>query len=79
MPNKALVFVAAAVLEVREKPSTYSSRRPGRQVPTIVDQVDSSKSRLDDLPLVWANCPRLIRGGWPRLSLEDFADGLVGI
>jgi hypothetical protein len=28
MPNKALVLVAAAVLEAREKPSTYSSRRP---------------------------------------------------
>jgi hypothetical protein len=33
-----LVQQAAAVLEGREKPSTYSSRRPGRQVPTIVDQ-----------------------------------------
>jgi hypothetical protein len=32
MPNKALVLVAAAVLEAREKPSTYSSRRPGRHV-----------------------------------------------
>jgi hypothetical protein len=41
MPNRALVLVAAAVLEAREKPSTYSSRRPGRHVPTIVDQVVS--------------------------------------
>jgi hypothetical protein len=41
MPNKALVLVAAAVLEARDQPSTYSSRRPGRHVPTIVDQVVS--------------------------------------
>ena len=41
MPNKALVLVAAAVLEARDQPSTYSSRRPGRQVPTMVDQVVS--------------------------------------
>jgi hypothetical protein len=33
MPNVALVLVAAAVLEAREKPSTYNSRRPGRQGP----------------------------------------------
>jgi hypothetical protein len=39
MPNKALVLVAAAGLEVRDQPSTYSSRRPGRHVPAMVDQV----------------------------------------
>src|ERR671918_2043967 len=37
MPNRALVLVAAAVLEARDQPSRYSSRRPGRHVPTIVD------------------------------------------
>jgi hypothetical protein len=31
MPNRALVLIAAAVLEARDQPSTYSSRRPGRQ------------------------------------------------
>jgi hypothetical protein len=41
MPNVALVLVAAAVLEARGQPSTYGSRRPGRHVPTIVDQVVS--------------------------------------
>jgi hypothetical protein len=41
MPNKALLLIAAAVLEAREKPSTYISRRPGRHVPTMVDQVVS--------------------------------------
>jgi hypothetical protein len=41
MPNKVLVLVAAAVLEARDQPSTYSSKRPGRHVPTIVDQVVS--------------------------------------
>jgi hypothetical protein len=41
MPNRALVLVAAAVLEARDQPSTYSSRRPGRNVPTSVDQVVS--------------------------------------
>ena len=49
MPNKALVLVAAAVLEAREKPSTYSSRRPGRHVPTIVDQVVSFMIATDDV------------------------------
>jgi hypothetical protein len=44
MPKTALVLVAAAVLRAREKPSTYSSRRPGRQVPTMVDQVVSVAS-----------------------------------
>src|SRR5918995_1241643 len=33
MPNRGLVLVAAAVLEARSRPSTYSSRPPGRQVP----------------------------------------------
>jgi hypothetical protein len=28
MPNKALVLVAAAVLEARDQPSTYSARAP---------------------------------------------------
>jgi arsenite methyltransferase len=55
MPNRALVLVAAAVLEAREKPSTYSSRRPGRQVPTIVDQVVSFILDSDWGSLVW-NC-----------------------
>ena len=63
MPNKALVLVAAAVLEARDQPSTYSSRRPGRQVPTMVDQVVSFTSATDDVmvtvppPLAW--CRRL--------------------
>ena len=48
MPNKALVLVAAAVLEARDQPSTYSSRRPGRQVPTIVDQVVSFTIATDE-------------------------------
>jgi hypothetical protein len=38
-----------AVLEAREKPSTYSSRRPGRQVPTMVDQVVSFRIATDDV------------------------------
>jgi hypothetical protein len=49
MPNDALVFVAVAVLEARDQPSTYSSRRPGRQVPTIVDQVVSFTSATDEV------------------------------
>jgi hypothetical protein len=59
MPNKALLVVAAAVLEAREKPSTYSSRRPGRQVATIVDQVVSFTIATEDVmvtvppPLAW--------------------------
>jgi hypothetical protein len=59
MPNKALVLVAAAVLEAREKPSTYSSSRPGRPVPTIVDQVVSFTMATDEVmvtvppPLAW--------------------------
>jgi hypothetical protein len=59
MPNKALLLVAAAVLEAREKPSTYSSRRPGRQVPTSVDQVVSFTIATGDVietvppPLAW--------------------------
>jgi hypothetical protein len=59
MPNRALVLVAAAVLEAREKPSTYNSRRPGRHVPTIVDQVVSFTIATDDVmvtvppPLAW--------------------------
>jgi hypothetical protein len=59
MPNRALVFVAVAVLEAREKPSTYSSRRPGRQVPTSVDQVVTFTIAADDVmvtvlpPLAW--------------------------
>ena len=42
-------MVAAAVLEARYQPSTYSSRRPGRQVPTIVDQVVSFTFATDDV------------------------------
>jgi hypothetical protein len=59
MPNVALVLVAAAVLEARDQPSTYSSRRPDRQVPTIVDQVVSFTIATDDVietvppPLTW--------------------------
>jgi hypothetical protein len=59
MPNRALVLVAAAVLEARDQPSTYSSRRPGRQVPTSVDQVVSFTIATDDVmvtvppPLAW--------------------------
>jgi hypothetical protein len=49
MPNKALVLVAAAVLEARDQPSTYRSRRPGRQVPTSVDQVVSFTIATDDV------------------------------
>jgi hypothetical protein len=54
MPNRALVLVAAAVLEAWEKPSTYKSRRPGhhhivrRQEPRrsgdALDQVHAQKS-----------------------------------
>jgi hypothetical protein len=53
------VSVAAAILEARDQPSTYSSRRPGRQVPTIVDQVVSFTIATDDVieslppPLAW--------------------------
>ena len=43
------MLVAAAVLEAREKPSTYSSRRPGLQVPTSVDQVVSFTIATDDV------------------------------
>jgi hypothetical protein len=59
MPNYALVLVAAAVLEARDQPSTYSSGRPGRHVPTIVDQVVSFTMATDDVvetvppPLAW--------------------------
>ena len=58
MANKALVLVAATGLKAREKPSTYSSRHPGRHVPTIVDQVVSFTIATDDVietvrPLAW--------------------------
>jgi hypothetical protein len=59
MPNRALVLVAAAVLEARDQPSTYNSRRPGRQVATSVDQVVSFTIATDDVtvtvppPLAW--------------------------
>ncbi len=49
MPNSALVFVTVAVLKAREKPSTYSSRRPGRYFPTMVDQVVSFTIATDDV------------------------------
>ena len=58
MQNRALVLVAA-VLEARDQPSTYSSRRPGRYVPTSVDQVVSFTIATDDVmvtvppPLAW--------------------------
>jgi hypothetical protein len=59
MPSNALVLVAAAVLEARDQPSTYNSRRPSRHVPTIVDQVVSFTIATDDVmvtvppPLAW--------------------------
>ena len=53
------MFVAVAELEAREKPSTYSSRRPGRQVATIVDQVVSFTIATDD---VMVTVPPLL--GW---------------
>jgi hypothetical protein len=59
MPNNALVLVAAAVLEARDHPSTYSSSRPGRHVPTILDQVVSFTIATDEVmvtvppPLAW--------------------------
>jgi hypothetical protein len=43
------VFVAAAVLEARDQPSTYSPKRPSRHVPTIVDRVVSFTSATDDV------------------------------
>jgi hypothetical protein len=46
---KALVLVAAAVLEARDQPSTYSSRRPGRKVPTSIDQVVSFTIATDEV------------------------------
>jgi hypothetical protein len=50
MPNRALVFVAVAVLEARDQPSTYNnSRRPGRQLATIVDQVVSFTITTDEV------------------------------
>jgi hypothetical protein len=49
MPNRALVLVAAAVLEARDQPSTYSARHPGRHVPTAVDQVVSFTIATDDV------------------------------
>ena len=51
MPNRTLVLVAAAVAEARDQPSTYSSRRPGRQVPASVDQVVSFTIATDDVCL----------------------------
>jgi hypothetical protein len=59
MPNRALVFVAVAVLEAREKPSTYSSRRPGRHGPTSVDQMVSFAIATDE---VMVTVPPLL--GW---------------
>ena len=59
MPNVALVLVAVAALEARDQPSTYSSRGPGRQLPTSVDQVVSFTIATDDVmvtvppPLAW--------------------------
>jgi hypothetical protein len=46
------VFVAVVVLEAREKPSTYSARRPGRHVPTSVDQVVSLRAGVGLAPLL---------------------------
>jgi hypothetical protein len=69
MPNKALLLVAAAVLEARDQPSTYSSRRPGRQVPTIVDQVVSLTIATDGVMVTVL--PPLI----PRQRLSCSAGG----
>jgi hypothetical protein len=49
MPNRALVLVATAVLEAREEPSRYSSRRSGRHVATSVDQVVSFTIATDEV------------------------------
>jgi hypothetical protein len=68
MPNRALVLVAAAVLEAREKPSTYSSRRPGRHVPTIVDQVVSFTIATDE---VMVTVPVLL--SWRRYGVTPLA------
>ena len=43
------VLVAAAVLEARDQPSTYSSRRPDRQVPTSVNPVVSFTIATDEV------------------------------
>jgi hypothetical protein len=51
MSNEVLMLVVVAVLEAREKPSTYSSRRPGRHVATMVDQVVSFTIATDDMCL----------------------------
>jgi hypothetical protein len=59
MPNSALVLVAAAILEACDQPSTYSSRRFGRQVSTVVDQVVSFTIATDD---VMVTVPPLL--GW---------------
>jgi hypothetical protein len=49
MPNKALVFVAVAVLEARDSRRPCNLRRPGRHVPTMVDQVVSFTIAMDDV------------------------------
>jgi hypothetical protein len=52
MSNALLVLAAAALLEARDRPSTSSSRRPGRQVPTSVDQFVSFTIKTVDMMLV---------------------------
>jgi hypothetical protein len=59
MSNALLVLTAAAALEARDRRSMYSSRRPGRQVPTSVDQVVSFTIATDD---VMVTVPPLL--GW---------------
>jgi hypothetical protein len=54
MPNKALVPLAAAVLEARDQPSTYRSRRPGRHVPTMVVTIATDEMMVTvPPPLAW--------------------------
>jgi hypothetical protein len=78
MPNEALVLVAAGVLEAREKPSTYSSRHLGRQVPTIVDQVVSltiaTEYMMVMVPPRWLLCMRRRSPVAPADVPEDDAD-----
>jgi hypothetical protein len=71
MPKEALVLVAAAVLEAREKSSTYSSSRPGRQVPTIVDQVVSFTIETDDAMESCRRCRREIHERLVRRPDDD--------
>jgi hypothetical protein len=68
MPNTGLVLVAAAVLEAREKPSTYSSRRPGRHVATSVCHAVSLVTETLD---VMVTVPVLL--SWRRFGVTPLA------